>query len=225
MLAQDRRISDQFFSEARVWMVEGQVRPNNIRDPRLIAAMRLLPREQFLPPECAGRAYFDDEVKLAHGRAMPSPLTIARLVQIALPRVGERALVVGAGTGYGAALVAACGAETWALEEDDELRAIAARALAAHAPGVHLAAGKLTEGLPSEAPFDLILIEGCIVRLPTQFGRQLQVDGRLVTVLQERGLGRAVIAQPNTNGFAHRALADCRAPLLASFQPAPDFVF
>jgi protein-L-isoaspartate(D-aspartate) O-methyltransferase len=225
MLAKDQRISDQFFSQARAYMVEGQVRPNNVTDPRLIAAMRLLPRERFLPPECAREAYFDTDVRLPNGRVMLSPLTMARLVQFALPRPGERALVVGAGTGYGAALVSACGAETWALEEDEGLRAIAAEALAAHAPNVHLAAGRLIEGLPGQAPFDLILIEGCVVRLPTQFARQLQVDGKLVTVLQERGLGRIVVAQPNTNGFAHRSMADSEAPLLPAFEPEPGFVF
>jgi protein-L-isoaspartate(D-aspartate) O-methyltransferase len=221
----DRPVPEQFYREARNLMVDCQVRPSNITDQRLLTAMRGLPREKFLPPALAWRAYHDADVELPHGRVMITPLAIAQLVQLARPVAGERALVIGAGTGYGAALVAACGAETWALEEDDSLRAIAAAALASYEPRVHLAAGKLAEGLPGYAPFDLILLEGGVERLPTQCIAQLQVDGRLVTVLHERGIGRAVIARPGPAGFAYRSVADCHAPLLASFHHKPDFVF
>jgi protein-L-isoaspartate(D-aspartate) O-methyltransferase len=221
----DQPVPEQYYREARSLMVDCQVRPNNITDQRLLAAMRNLPREKFLPPALAWRAYHDEDVELPQGRVMIAPLAIAQLVQLARPLAGERALVIAAGTGYGAALVAACGAETWALEEDQSLRALAGSALGAYEPRVHLAAGPLTEGLPGYAPFDLILLEGGVERLPVQFAAQLQVDGRLVTVLHERGLGRAVIARPGPAGFAYRAVADCRARLLASFSRKPDFVF
>ncbi len=225
MARMDQPIPEAFYREARNFMVDCQIRPNNITDQRLLAAMRRLPREKFLPPALASRAYFDEDIELGHGRLMMAPLAIAQLVQLARPLSGERALVIAAGTGYGAALVAACGAETWALEEDQALHALAVAALAVHEPRVHLATGLLAKGLPGYAPFDLILLEGGVDRLPAQFVAQLQVDGRMVTVLHERGLGRAVIARPSPTGFAYRAIADCRARLLAAFRHEADFVF
>ena len=98
------------FTQARNHMVDGQVRPNKVVDARVIGAMRRLPRERFVPPELAGLAYIDEDVKFGNGRALVEPMVIARLVQLARVRPGDRALVVGAGAGYGAALIAACGA-------------------------------------------------------------------------------------------------------------------
>jgi protein-L-isoaspartate(D-aspartate) O-methyltransferase len=103
----DRPITD--YTAARNLMVDGQVRPNKVYDPRIIAAMRRLPRERFVPPALAARAYADEDVNLGNGRALMEPMVIARLVQMAAVRPGERALVVASGTGYGAALLAACG--------------------------------------------------------------------------------------------------------------------
>ena len=99
------------FSAARTLMVDGQVRPNKVTDARVLAAMGSLPRERFVPADRTALAYSDEDVPLGGGRYLVEPMVIARLVQIAAVRTGERALVVGAGTGYGAALLAACGAK------------------------------------------------------------------------------------------------------------------
>ena len=113
----------QAFAEARNRMVDSQVRPNKVTDPRIIAAMRQLPRERFLPPHLAPLAYADEDVPLGEGRVLIEPTVIARLVQLTAVAAGERALVVAAGTGYGAALLAACGARVTALEEAAPLQA------------------------------------------------------------------------------------------------------
>ena len=107
----------QAFAEARNNMVDSQVRPNKVTDPRIVAAMRQLPRERFLPPALAALAYADEDVPLGEGRVLIEPMVIARLVQLTAIAAGERALVVAAGTGYGAAVLAACGARVTALEE------------------------------------------------------------------------------------------------------------
>src|SRR6476619_4897977 len=105
------------FADARNHMVDRQIRPTKVTDPRIIAAMRRLPRERFLPPRLASLAYADEDVPLGEGRVLIEPAVIARLVQLAAIATGERALVVAAGTGYGAALLAACGARVTALED------------------------------------------------------------------------------------------------------------
>jgi len=110
----DRPIID--YAAARNLMVDGQVRPNKVYDARIIAAMRLLPRERFVPPAMAARAYADEDVNLGNGRALIEPMVIARLVQMAAVRAGERALVVPASAGRAIASSASSSsrAVTWA---------------------------------------------------------------------------------------------------------------
>lgn len=216
---------ERYFSDARMQMVDGQIRPNNLSDERIISAMRTIRRERFCPPALAGRAYADTDLSLGHGRVMPAPLTIARLAFYAAPRAGEKVLVVGANTGYGAAILASCGAHVFALEDDDALRAAAVDALGAEASEVRMLAGKLADGASAYAPFDLIVIEGAVDVLPAALAAQLAPGGRLVTILRENGVGRLIRAVPDGGGFAHHPVADCNTPLLAAFTRKPEFSF
>jgi protein-L-isoaspartate(D-aspartate) O-methyltransferase len=213
------------FSVARQFMVDGQLRPTKVTDARVLAAMRSLPRENFLPPAMASLAYIDGDLRLTATRSMMKPLVLARLVQLAAPRVGEAVLVVGAGSGYGAAVVAACGAQVTALEEDPALLEMAAAALRGVA-GVSLVRGPLAEGWPAAAPYDVVLIEGSVRAVPERIGRQVAQTGRLVAVLtQEAGRSAAVLAEPSVGGLAVRPMFDAVAPRLPSLWPAPGFTF
>lgn len=218
-----------YFAQARNHMVDGQVRPNKVTDARIIEAMRRLPRERFLPPELAGLAYVDEDVKLGAGRALIEPMVIARLVQLARVRPGDRALVVGAGTGYGAALVSACGADVVALEQDERLLAIARAVLPGAAPRVRIVEGPLAAGLAEGAPWDVVLIEGAVQSLPPGMAAQLRADGgRLVTVLaRSSGAGQGVLALSGRAGGELRPQAefDCATPLLAPLLAAREFRF
>lgn len=216
---------DRYFRAARATMVDCQIRPNNVSDDRIVTAMRIIRRERFCPPALAMRAYVDADLPLGGGRIMPAPLTIAKLAWFAAIRPGERALVIGAGTGYGAAVIASCGASVIALEEDAALRAIATQALSAESPEVRLIAGPLVHGAPNHTKFDLIVIEGAVPSLPIALAAQLTPEGRLITVLHERGVGRIIRAEPSGTGLAHRALADCALPVLPAFRRKPEFVF
>ena len=168
----------QAFAEARNRMVDSQIRPNKVTDPRIIAAMRQLPRERFLPPHLAPLAYADEDVPLGEGRVLIKPTVIARLVQLTAIAAGERALVVAAGTGYGAALLAACGARVTALEEAAPLQAVARTVLAELAPSVSLVAGPLAAGWAPGAPYDVILIEGAVARHSAGDRRAVAPGGR-----------------------------------------------
>lgn len=221
-MMQDR---DYKFRAARALMVDGQIRPNNINDDRIITAMRTIRRERFVPAHLVTLAYADTEIDLGGGRRMASPLTAGKLVHFAAVRPGERVLVIGAGTGYGAALLATCGGIVFALESEAALRAIATEALAAEAIDVRLLAGPLAHGAPQHAPYDLIVIEGATRQLPDALAAQLTSQGRLIAIFQERGVGRIVRAEPSGASFAHRALGDCHASLLAAFSAQPAFTF
>jgi protein-L-isoaspartate(D-aspartate) O-methyltransferase len=186
------------FTAARNFMVDCQIRPNRVTDPRVLDAMRSLPREQFVPPAVAAMAYIDEDLPLGGGRVLMEPMVIARLLQAARIRPGDKALVVASGTGYGAAIAEACGATVTALEEDESLMAIALRVLPRHAPGVSLVDGRIATGLPAGGPWNVILIEGAVAEIPAAYAGQLAPGGRLVTVIAAPGSvsGRVVLAEP-----------------------------
>jgi len=218
---------DDLFEEARNRMVDSQVRPNRVIDPRILGAMRRLPRERFLPASLTALAYADQDVPLGNGRVMMQPMAIARLVQLLAPLQGEHALVVGAGTGYGAALLAACGPRVTALEEDPALLVIARRVLPDVAPKVSLVAGPLAAGWPSEAPYDIILLQGAVRAIPPALAEQLRNDsGRLSAVICNDGrVSQAVLAEATAAGLRAQPMFDCATPDLPSLRPAPAFVF
>jgi protein-L-isoaspartate(D-aspartate) O-methyltransferase len=215
------------FADARNRMVDSQVRPNKVTDQRILAAMRAIPRERFLPPALAPLAYADEDVKLGNGRVLLAPMLTARLIQLIAPAAGERALVVAAGVGYVAAVLAACGVRVTALEEDAALLAMARTALAAISPGVNLVAGPLAAGWPAEAPYDVVLIAGAVAGPPPAGRGPGRPDaGRLVTVIRGlAGPGQAVQGEATPAGLRLWPQFDCATPPIPALLPAPAFTF
>ena len=212
------------YADARRRMVDGQIRPNKVTGPRLLDAMRDLPRELFLPPTLRARAYIDEDVPLPGGRALMEPMVLARLVQLLAPRPGERALVVGAGTGYGAAVLARVGAEVTAVEDDPTLVAIAREAFAVCLPP---AAVRLAERLPSDGElFDAILVDGEVPAVPDQVSGLLAEGGRLSAVVGAgRRNGTAVLGQRLGGAFTVTPVFDCAVAALPAFALPVRFVF
>ena len=216
------------FAEARQFMVDGQLRPNRVDDPRIVAALRELPRERFVPAALAARAYADADIPLPGGRAMVKPLVLARLVQLAGLRRGDRALVLAAGTGFGAALMAALGATVTAVESDPALLAIARAALPAATPmgSVTLVAAAPEAGHAAGAPHDVIMNEGGVSAVPRAIEQQLAEGGRLVTIGLEGGPpGRALLVRRTGGSFTTTVDFDAHAPALPGFAAAPSFAF
>ena len=216
------------YADARRRMVDGQLRPNRVTDPRVLDAMRDLPREAFLPPASRARAYADEDVPLPGGRAMPSPMTTGKLAQLAAVRPGDRVLVVCAGAGYAAAVFARCGAKVTAIETHAALVDLGRPVLAAALPAgaVRFEQAVPAEGYPGGAPYDLILIEGEIPEVPPAIIDQLAEGGRLVTVIGTgRRTGQAVLARRVGGTVTVTPAFDCAAAAQPEFAPAPGFVF
>lgn len=218
---------DVDFARARRFMRDGQLTPNGVTDPLLLRAMDELPRELFLPPQMRHRAYADEAVPLGAGRALLAPMVLARLLQLALPQPGERALVLCAGPGYGAAVLARMGLQVLAIEAEPALVAAARHAvdfgLEANRPEIIEADPRL--GAPQGAPFRLILIEGAVEAVPQALFSQLGEGGRLVTVRRAAGrVGRAVLYRRAGGAVSEIAGLDAAAPLLPAFSSMPSFV-
>lgn len=214
------------FADARNRMVDSQIRPNKVTHGRILNAMREVPRERFVPPAMLARAYVDEDVPLGEGRHLMEPMVLARLLQLGLPRAGQRALVAAAGTGYSAAVLAACGLSVVALEPSAALRTSGQPVLAELAPTVEYVAGPLAEGWAKGAPYDLILIDGAVRDIPPALGAQLSREGRIVTVRAGRGsTGKGVIAEPTSAGLHAQPMFDCSVPLIPDLLPKPGFVF
>jgi protein-L-isoaspartate(D-aspartate) O-methyltransferase len=215
------------FADPRNRMVDSQIRPNKVTDPRILVAMRTIPRERFLPPALASLAYADKDVPVGSGRVLMEPMVTARMIQLIAPEAGERALVVAAGVGYGAAVLAACGVRVTALEADEALLAVARTALSAIAPGVNLVAGPLAAGWPQDAPYDIVLIEGAVVAPPPAIVEQLrQETGRLVTVIRgAAGPGHAVRGEATQAGLQLWPEFDCATLPIPALLPPPAFSF
>jgi protein-L-isoaspartate(D-aspartate) O-methyltransferase len=217
----------ELFADARKNMVDSQIRPNRVSDPRILSAMRRLPRERFLPPSVTALAYVDEDVPLGNSRFMLEPMVLARLLEAARLRSSDRVLDVAAGTGYGAAVLAACGCRVTALEDDASLAWIARAVLPVEAPGVSVVSGPLAAGWPPQAPYDLILIEGAVPQIPPALVKQVhQETGRILAVICGEGrLAQAVIGEATPAGLAISTLFDCATPPLPSLQKAPVFAF
>lgn len=209
-------MSEADFSSLRRAMVTNQLRTNKVTDPAVLAATASVPRELFVGADQSGVAYRDTIVPLGDGRALNPPIATGRLLSVAQPRLGEKALVVGSGTGYAAALLAEMGCIVTALEESPALIA-AAR--------FETVEGPLVAGWPQGAPYDLIYMDGAVERIPDAIVDQLAEGGRLVGAINERGVTRLAIGRRTAGSFGLDIFADVETALLPGFAPAPAFTF
>ncbi|MGA2043477.1 MAG: protein-L-isoaspartate O-methyltransferase [Roseiarcus sp.] len=218
-------ISADEWAVRRRHMVEGQLRACDVTDLAVLAAFGRIPREAFVAPAFASLAYADRQIPAlgAHGRALLAPMVLARLVQAAGVRAGDRALDVAGGSGYGAMILAALGAEVVALESDADAAA-QAKALTAGAAGVASVVGDFATPAPG-GPFDLILVNGAFGRSPDELLDQLAAGGRLVGVDSSLGAPKAVLIERVGGVASRRVLFDAAAPNLEAFSPHPSFAF
>jgi protein-L-isoaspartate(D-aspartate) O-methyltransferase len=216
------------FAVARRNMIDGQLRPNRVTNDRLLAAVGDLPRERFLPDAMRAVAYADDDVPLGNGRFLMEPMVLGRLIQALQAQPEDRALVVGAGRGYGAALMSRLVKSVVAVESDTLLAAAAEQtAKELGLDRVRQVVGPMEAGAADDAPYAVILIEGAVRLVPDAIIEQLAEGGRLTTVLAgtpgAMGVAQLFIKQGGV--MSGRALFEAGTPLLPGFAPPPRFTF
>lgn len=216
-------MTEHAFEDMRRAMVASQLRTTGVNDPGVLAAMGAVARERFVPADRISTAYADAIIPLKPGRDLNSPMALGKLLTEARPVPGERGLVVGAATGYAAAVLAHMVGPVVAVEEDDALFALAVEALAG--TPVKLVSGQLTKGCKKSAPYDLILVDGAIDSVPKALIDQLAEGGRLATALIEDGVTRLCVGRKAGDGFGMHAFADAAAAILPGFDKPRAFEF
>jgi protein-L-isoaspartate(D-aspartate) O-methyltransferase len=215
------------YSAARLNMVEGQLRTNGITEPALLAAFLAVPRERFVPEALRGAAYVDDDLPLGDGRYLMEPLVLARLIQLAELSADARVLFVGAGTGYGPAILARVAGAVTALEAAPALAATARRLLRElGCATASVIEAPLEQGHAAGAPYDAILFGGAIADVPDPIAGQLAKTGRITAVVRtDRRVAQVTVMAPAGAVLSRRAIFDAATPGLAEFAAQPAFVF
>ena len=218
------------FSTARQKMVDGQVRPSDVTDIRIIEAMLEVPREEFVPENQRALTYLDLDLDVSAAgsaaRFLIKPVVTAKMLQAASIGETDSVLVVGCASGYTAALAAHLAGQVTATEADPALAARAGEVLARL--GLRNAAVRAAdpaEGDPANAPYDVIILNGATEVVPDRLYRQLKDGGRLVGVFATTKPARAAIVTHSHGEFGSRALFDATVPVLPGLGRQPAFVF
>ncbi|MGH7509729.1 MAG: protein-L-isoaspartate(D-aspartate) O-methyltransferase [Gemmatimonadales bacterium] len=167
--------------QARERLVSQSLAPAGIQDSATLAAMRTVPRHEFVPPDQRAHAYEDIPLPIGQGQTISQPAVVALMTQLIGPRAGKRVLEVGTGSGYQAAVLAEAGCRVWTIEIFGVLaRQARARLARLGYDQVTVRHGDGYAGWPEEAPFEAILVTAAADSIPPALLDQLAAGGRLV---------------------------------------------
>ncbi|MDB5947005.1 MAG: Protein L-isoaspartyl methyltransferase, partial [Ramlibacter sp.] len=233
MAAAQNPIAD--IEQTRFYMIEQQIRPWDVLDLEILELLGRVKREQFVPPAHQGLAFVDMEIPLLgseeeamrKGHCMLSPKVEARLLQDLKLTPADRVLEIGAGSGYMAALLAGRAARVITLEIEPRLAQMARDNL--QRAGIANAEVREADGakaMPTEGPFDAILLSGSVAEVPHRLLEQLKVGGRLAAVVGMEPMMRATfITRSGESSYSTAQPWDTVAPRLLHFPEPSRFRF
>ena len=216
----------QDYAAARQAMVDRQVRPSDVTRYGIVDAMLRVPRERFVAASKRAVAYAGEQVELVPGRWLLDPRVFAKMLDVAEIEPGDAVLDIGCGLGYSSAILSELCRAVIAVESDEQMAHLAEETLRdLGIDNVAVLNGPLAEGAPSEAPFEVILIEGGIVRPPKTLYDQIAEGGRLVAVWADSAPGRVQVSVKANGAISTRWAFDAAAPVLPGFAAEPAFEF
>src|SRR5213596_917047 len=175
------------FAAERQRMVEGQLKPRDIHDERVLAAMAKVPREEFVPENLRGQSYSDNALPIGHDQTISQPFIVAFMTEQLHPKATDRVLEIGTGSGYQAAVLAELVAEVHTIEIAEPLARNAEATLSRLGyKNVHVKVGDGYKGWPENAPFDAITVTCAPDRVPRPLTDQLKEGGRMIIPVGDR---------------------------------------
>lgn len=217
------------FEAARRQMVDCQIRPNDVTDYDIIDAFLAIPRELFVPQSRKAVAYSDMDVALAteeEDRFLMQVTPFAKMLQAAAIKRTDVVLCIGSGSGYGAAVVSCLANSVIAVEADETLVSNSTETLVELGyDNIAVLHGDLKEGCVSEAPFDVICVEGSVNDLPSSLFGQLRNEGRLIVVEGEGLSGQIKVFSRHGDDISATNYANVAVPSLPGFEKTDEFVF
>jgi protein-L-isoaspartate(D-aspartate) O-methyltransferase len=204
------------FALRRQKMVEQQIQGRGITDPRVLAAMLKVPREEFVPGGLRNEAYADHPVAIGQGQTISQPYIVAYMLQAAAVRSSDFVLEVGAGSGYAVSLLAELARYVVAVERYPELATSASatlQRLGYRNFEIHVGDGTL--GYPSRAPYDLIIVSAAAPQIPPALIEQLAIGGRMLIPIGDAEGQELQLAVRTEDKPIVRRLEGCRfVPLI-----------
>lgn len=214
------------FATARRSMVNSQVRVNDVTDYRIQDAMLDLPRERFLPRSKQAKAYSDTEVEITDGRFLICARDMSKLIQVADIKSDDLVLDIACGRGYSTAVLSRLCETVVGLESDEGLVDCATETLSElSADNAVVVKGSLTDGVPDQGPFNVIVIAGAVDEVPAKLFDQLDEGGRLVTFIRKGDAGEATVFTKSGHSVGNRAIFDGTPTLVPGFEKSAGFVF
>ena len=206
------------FAARRAEMIESQLRRRGVTDPKVLAAMNSVRREEFIPSDLRSRAYEDSPLPIGEGQTISQPYIVAAMTAVLGLSGGERVLEVGAGCGYQAAVLSHLAKDVFTIECRPPLATAAAARLARLGyANVHVHCGDGTLGLPDCAPFDAILVAAAAPAVPSPLRSQLAEGGRLIVPVGDADNQDLQLVERSGASFQTRTLEACRFVPLVGF--------
>jgi protein-L-isoaspartate(D-aspartate) O-methyltransferase len=203
----DPDVARASLARAREAMVATQIEARGVRDGKTLAAMRAVPRHEFVPPALAGEAYEDHPIPIGHGQTISQPYIVGFMTEALSLHGGERVLEVGTGSGYQAAVLSRIAAQVYTIEIVAPLAEESAERLRRLGyANVHVRAGDGYLGWPEEAPFDAVIVTAAAPRVPEPLKRQLRDGGRLILPLGDDAQELVVVTRRGDTFVERRVL-------------------
>jgi protein-L-isoaspartate(D-aspartate) O-methyltransferase len=214
------------FEAARTKMVENQIRTTDVTSHSVLRAFYNVPREAFVPAAAKSLAYIDTDIQVAPGRYLMEASPLAKLLQLAAVTNSDVVLEVGTGSGYAAAILSQLAGSVISVEVDGALAEQATQVLSSLGhDNVAVVTGELQNGYASEAPYDLVFVNGAVEEVPSALLEQLRDGGRLVAVVGYGNAAQAKVLVKEQGAISESTYFNASVKPLPGFGKIKEFVF